>query len=111
MSNGTISITEFTNSSMFDDNLQSAAVGGHYIFNRHEFIQTNPWLAFPVVLVLFAASIVGTLGNVLILLAVFICKEVRTVESTFIVNLACSDLYVTVVADPFSLVGKYFVYI
>lgn len=80
--------------------------GDSGVFAKLEFLSSNPWTAFPTVLLLFSASLVGTAGNILILLAVLTNKDVRTVESMFIVNLACSDLFVTTVADPMSIVGK-----
>lgn len=75
-------------------------------FGRHGFLRANPWTAIPSVAVLSVASLGGTFGNVLTLLSVALCKDVRNVESVFIVNLAISDLYVTAVADPMSIVGK-----
>ena len=76
------------------------------IFGRHEFLQTLPWAAFPTIVLLTVASFIGTSGNVLTLLAIASNKKVRNVESMFIVNLAMSDLYVTTVADPVSIIGK-----
>ena len=76
-------------------------------FARHEFLSLKPWIAFPVIIVITLASLIGVFGNVLILLAVALCKKIRNEESIFIVNLALSDLYVTMVADPMSIVGKY----
>lgn len=75
-------------------------------FGRHGFLRANPWTAIPSIAVLSLASLGGTFGNVLTLLSVALCKEVRNVESVFIVNLAISDLYVTAIADPMSIVGK-----
>ena len=91
-------------SSVFDIELNHAHV--HRIYAKHEFATINPWTALPTVLLLFSASVAGTFGNILILLAVLCYKDVRTVESMFIVNLAFSDLYVNIVADPMSIVGK-----
>ena len=109
MSNGTIGLEDFLNANSTNGEVFQLDSGQqHFVFAKYEFVQTNPWLAFPVVLVLFAASLVGTSGNILILLSVLLCKNVRTVESTFIVNLALSDMFVTLVADPFSIVGKFF---
>ena len=108
MSNVTISLEDLVNTSSYTgDVFQPDSGQEHFVFAKYEFVQSNPWLAFPIVLVLFAASLMGTAGNILILLSVLTCKDVRTVESTFIVNLALSDMYVTLVADPFSIVGKF----
>ena len=81
------------------------------IFSKHEFVQSKPWTAFPVLVFLSLASFVGTMGNVLTLLAIAKNKSVRNVESMFIVNLAISDLYVTTIADPTSIIGEYFTHI
>ena len=77
------------------------------VFAKHEFLHTRPWAAFPTIVVLSVASFVGTAGNVLTLLAIASNKSVRNIESMFIVNLAISDLYVTTVADPMSIIGTY----
>ena len=76
-------------------------------FARHEFLYLKSWVVFPVIIVITLASLVGVFGNVLILLAVALCKNIRNEESIFIINLALSDLYVTMVADPMNIVGKY----
>lgn len=104
--NGSLTDTDTVNSSFLTDVLKLETIQNNRIFAKHEFIYSNPWTAFPTVLFLFSACFTGTFGNVLILLAVLTYKEVRTVESMFIVNLACSDLYVTMIADPMSIVGK-----
>ena len=75
-------------------------------FGKHEFIRTKPWTAFPIIVILSAASFVGTAGNILTLLAIASNKKLRNAEMIFIVNLAISDLYVTAIADPLSIVGK-----
>ncbi|PVD24898.1 hypothetical protein C0Q70_15389 [Pomacea canaliculata] len=71
-----------------------------------EFVDTWPGLAIFLLIVLCIASLLGTLGNVLILVSVATQKELQNVESVFIVNLAMCDLYVTVLADPLSIVAK-----
>ena len=76
------------------------------VFGKHEFLSSKPWAAWPTIVVLSFASFVGTVGNILTLLAIASNKSVRNVESIFIVNLAISDLYVTTVADPMSIIGK-----
>ena len=75
-------------------------------FGKHEFIRTKPWTAIPVIVILSVASFVGTAGNILTLLAIASNKKLRNAEMIFIVNLAISDLYVTAIADPLSIVGK-----
>lgn len=76
-------------------------------FHRHRFVIESPEIAIPCLVILFIASVLGTFGNVLILIAVKRTKQLHNVESVLIVNLAISDMYVTAVADPMSIVGKY----
>ena len=77
------------------------------VFGKHEFINTRPWTAVPTIIILSIASFVGTAGNIMILLAIASSQNLRNVEAIFIVNLAISDLYVTLIADPMSIVGKF----
>ncbi|XP_052778567.1 melatonin receptor type 1B-A-like [Mya arenaria] len=86
----------------FIDNIPSGAV----LYGRHEFLQIRPELAIPCIIVLGFASLVGTFGNLLILFVIATKNKLRKVESIFIVNLAISDLYVTTMADPMSLIAK-----
>ena len=57
------------------------------------------------VVVLSIATIVGTLGNVLLLVVIATAKGIRTTETVFVINLALSDLYVTSIADPMGIIG------
>ncbi|XP_071083595.1 melatonin receptor type 1B-B-like [Haliotis cracherodii] len=75
-------------------------------FERHEFLTIQPEIAIPILFVLGLATVIGTLGNGLILVSVATRKYLHNVESIFIVNLACSDLYVTALADPMSIIAK-----
>ena len=75
-------------------------------FEPYEFLETQPALYIILVTILVFASVVGTCGNVLILIAIATQRDLQNVESVFIVNLACCDLYVTAIADPLSIVGK-----
>ncbi|KAK3098101.1 hypothetical protein FSP39_016114 [Pinctada imbricata] len=76
------------------------------IFGRHEFLLEYPAVSIPCLVILVLAAIVGTFGNILILLAIGTTKNLRTLEGIFIANLAISDLYVTLFADPMSIVAK-----
>lgn len=79
--------------------------GGVVVYGRHEFLKSSAWFATPVVVIIALASVIGTFGNVLILIVIGTNKLGRNVTTTFIMNLAISDLFVTLVADPMSLVG------
>lgn len=61
----------------------------------------------PCLIILVIASVAGTFGNVTILYLIFTRQKLRNVETIFIVNLAISDLYVTTIADPMSLIGRF----
>ena len=75
-------------------------------FEPYEFLETQPALYIILVTILIIAAVVGTCGNVLILVAIATQRDLQNVESVFVVNLACCDLYVTLIADPLSIVGK-----
>ncbi|VDI28886.1 Hypothetical predicted protein, partial [Mytilus galloprovincialis] len=75
-------------------------------FRRFEFIQDSPVSAILSMIFLTIASVVGTFGNIIILMIVSKTKELKQVQSVFIVNLAISDMYVTLIADPMSIVEK-----
>ena len=75
-------------------------------YEPFEFLEVRPELYIVLVTVLVFASVVGTCGNVLILVAIATQRNLQNVESVFVVNLACCDLYVTLIADPLSIVGK-----
>lgn len=75
-------------------------------YGRYEFITTRPEVALPVVIILVIASVVGTVGSISTLLVIINMKHYKFAESIFMLNLVISDLYVIVVADPMSVVGK-----
>ncbi|OQV17432.1 putative Melatonin receptor type 1A [Hypsibius exemplaris] len=56
-------------------------------------------------LVIGAAAVLGTLGNMLIILSICCVRALRTCGNVFILNLALADLIVTVLIDPFNVVG------
>lgn len=78
------------------------------IYGRHEFLKTRTWVAVPVIIIVSLATALGTFGNVLILSVIWSNKLGRNVTTTFIMNLAMSDLFVTLVVDPMSILGKFF---
>jgi len=67
-----------------------------------------PVLTVPYISVISLASVVGTLGNLLVIGSLggsVRCRNPRTVGKIFIVNLACSDLIVTSVINPMAIAG------
>ena len=73
---------------------------------EYDVIRTYLWTTYPSILILGAATIVGTAGNVLTLLAIATFRKNRNEENVFLFNLAVSDLFVTMIADPMSILGK-----
>lgn len=71
------------------------------------FTDINFSFALTLMTCLGVAGVVGTFGNLLILVSVAKQRELRNVESVFIVNLACCDLYVTMFAEPLSIVSEW----
>ncbi|KAL3851850.1 hypothetical protein ACJMK2_015552 [Sinanodonta woodiana] len=86
-----------------NDSIHIAMGAGELYYLKHQFLNSHPHIVLPCLVILVVASVVGTAGNILILLAVARTKELRNVESFFIVNMACSDLYVTLIADPMNI--------
>ena len=75
--------------------------------------QRKPYLAVPYVLALGAAAVIGTLGNLLVIatIALMFKRRRRNVGNVFVLNLAISDLIVTSLINPFSIVGELIVYL
>ena len=89
-----------------NNTLTSLQPGFAGVFGKHEILNSKPWAAWPTIVILSLASFVGSVGNILTLLAIASNKSVRNVESFFIVNFAISDMYLTAEADPMSIIGK-----
>ncbi|KAI8498018.1 melatonin receptor [Branchiostoma belcheri] len=49
--------------------------------------------------------VVGTIGNMSIILVISLTKDLWTTTNTFIINLAVADLFVTIIVDPYNAVG------
>ena len=69
----------------------------------------RPLLTVPYVLILGSAALIGTLGNLLVIatIVLMIKRRRRNVGNIFVLNLAISDLIVTSLINPFSIVGEY----
>lgn len=75
-------------------------------FERYQFVLQSPGTAIPSLVMLVFAALAGTFGNILILITLFTTKNLHKFECIFMANLAISDMYVTLFADPFSIVAK-----
>ncbi|KAL3852321.1 hypothetical protein ACJMK2_015978 [Sinanodonta woodiana] len=89
-----------------NETTQFAMAGDNGVFGRLEFLQAKPHIVIPSIIIVSLASVAGTFGNILILIAVATTKKLRNTESIFIVNLALSDLFVTAISDPMNIVAK-----
>ena len=77
-----------------------------FVYSRYQFVNESPMVAIPILIILVIAAILGSFGNILILIAIFTTKNLQRLECIFMANLATSDIYVTLLADPLSIVGK-----
>jgi len=77
---------------------EAAAGQGGSLYSR------KPGVAAVYVGVLGAAAVVGTLGNLAVIITVTM-KQLYDVGRAFIVNLASSDLVVTAVINPLAIIG------
>ena len=62
-------------------------------------------LVTSVVFIMSVLSVVGTIGNILVITAVYVHKELRSVHNVFIINLTIADLTVTTIVIPLAIVG------
>lgn len=68
-------------------------------------LDTNPTLAIIYIVIVGIALLVGTCGNVLILMVFTVMRRITKSGKEFIINLAIADLCVTAIADPLCIVG------
>ena len=71
-------------------------------------LRTRPWVAYPYAVMVGVLAVVGTFGNLLIIGTLRLRHgRKHTVGNMFIINLTLSDIIVTSLINPFSIVGKY----
>jgi len=97
---------EFPLTGLIEGNATSAAGGSLY--------SRKPLVAAPYVGVLAVATVVGTFGNLVVIMTVVVrhlrSRRQRTATSNdagraFIANLALSDMIVTAVINPLAIIG------
>lgn len=66
---------------------------------------TNPTLAIVYIVIVGFALLVGTIGNVLIIIIFTVMRRINKSGKEFMVNLAIADLCVTAIADPLCILG------
>lgn len=68
-------------------------------------LDTNPTLAVVYIVIVGIALLVGTIGNVLIIIIFTVMRRINKSGKEFMVNLAIADLCVTAIADPLCILG------
>ncbi len=61
----------------------------------------------PYVIFLIVMALMGTFGNILIMLSVAMNKKLQLISNVFVVNLAIADLSISAVIIPFTAVGLF----
>lgn len=89
-----------------NDSSGSPFIPGGNILGRFEFVRESPGVALTSVLILAMAALVGTFGNLLILVSVCHTIKRKSLEFIFVGNLALSDSFVTLIVDPINILGK-----
>lgn len=80
------------------------------VFRWFEFIVEFLVVGFCLFVVLILVLFVGVFGNLFILVVFCKLKKMSLLECIFIGNLVLLDLYVIIVVDLMSIVGKYVVF-
>lgn len=80
------------------------------VFIWFEFIVEFLGVGFCLFVVLILVLFVGVFGNLFILVVFCKLKKMNLLECIFIGNLVLLDLYVIIVVDLMSIVGKYVVF-
>ena len=84
----------------------------NHVFNG--ILLKQPGVTITYITVLSVASLTGTLGNILVLASVGILMRRRHAVVngySLICNLACSDIIVTAIINPFAILGKQLYYL
>lgn len=68
-------------------------------------LDTNPTLAIVYIVIVGIALLVGTIGNVLIIIIFTVMRRINKSGKEFMVNMAIADLCVTAIADPLCILG------
>ena len=102
-------VTWFMNSTTSNDDIihnDEILVVDHDIGGM-KYVRSHPIVASVYLFIALTASIVGTIGNIFILLALALHGDLRHARNIFIANLAIADLCVTAFANPFGIIGEY----
>jgi hypothetical protein len=71
-----------------------------------EYVDGNPHISYPYLIIIGVASIVGTAGNFAVFGAILLNRNLQRPKAVFMVNLALADLWVTAVGDVISIFGQ-----
>ena len=67
---------------------------------------TDPHLAIPYLGILCFATLVGFIGNIVLIMTFLTNKSLQRVGNEFILNLAIADFFVVSIANPLCIIGK-----
>ena len=70
------------------------------------YIKAHPHVAYTYLTYTGCLCFLGCLGNICVLLAFAVNKNLRSVRNVFLVNLALADLVITAIGHPFAITGK-----
>ncbi|KAK7507795.1 hypothetical protein BaRGS_00000760, partial [Batillaria attramentaria] len=68
-------------------------------------VRTDPTVAYIYICLMSIALLIGSVGNVLILVVIGAMRNLQKTGKIFIMNLALADLCVAAIADPMCIVG------
>ena len=71
-----------------------------------QWVIANPFIAWPYFIICSTMIVFGTTGNIACIGAILLNKTLRHSRNAFLMNMAFSDLFVTAVADPLSVLGE-----
>ena len=70
------------------------------------YIAANPAAAWIYIIIAVVATVIGILGNMMILTCVLCIKALQSARNAFLINLAIADLIISGFADTLSVAGK-----
>lgn len=71
-----------------------------------KFLMKNLAIYLPYITLTSIGTVIGVLGNLLIIAAILLTKELKKITNLLIFNLAVSDLMIAAVSNSFSTIGN-----
>ena len=70
------------------------------------YLEAFPHISAPYMVILGAASVLGTAGNLAVIASIALVHNLHKPQSVFLLSLAVADLVVTALMDPLSILGQ-----